>query len=109
MTAPNGKVIADVAGTYPTNQTSQVTMTAKEAHRFVLADAWDRAGRSLKTGIGLDISIAVALAVATLLPDFAWTTTYWIVLGTAVVKSVLSAASSYILRRKSTPKVGVQV
>jgi hypothetical protein len=102
-------VVADVAGTYPTNQTATVRMTEKEVTRFRLADAMDRAWRTFKSGIGLDIAIAVAIVVAPAVTNLEWTPTYWTVLGTAVAKSVLTAVTSYVLRRKSTPKVGLQV
>lgn len=102
-------VMAEVAGTYITNESAMVRLTPKEAQKFKLADAMDRAWRTFKSGIGLDIAIAVAVVLAPAITNLEWTPVYWAVLGTAIAKSVLTAVTSYVLRRKSTPKVGLQV
>jgi hypothetical protein len=88
---------------------AEVSLSMGQVRRFVLADALDRAWRTFKSGIGLDIAIAIAIVVAPAVTNLEWTPTYWTVLGTAVAKSVLTAVTSYVLRRKSTPKTGLQV
>lgn len=98
-----------VAGLDPQNPSATVSTTYKERQRFITADALDRAWRTFKTGIGLDIALGLALTVGTMIADLEWTKTYWILLGTVAVKSVLQSVTSYILRKRSTPKVGVQV
>lgn len=85
------------------------SMSSATARRFVLADAMDRAWRTFKSGVGIDIAVGLALAIAPLVSGLEWTTTYWIILGTAAAKSVVQAIVSYILRRKSAPRVGLQV
>lgn len=85
------------------------TLSQTTARQFVLADAMDRAWRTFKSGVGIDIAIAVALAVAPLITSLEWTPVYWGILGTTVAKSVIQAVVSYVLRRNSAPKVGLQV
>jgi len=91
------------------NTVSSTSMSSATARRFVLADAMDRAWRTFKSGVGIDIAVAVALAVAPLVTNLEWTPVYWGILGTTVAKSVIQAVVSYILRRRSAPKVGLQV
>jgi len=72
-------------------------------------DALDRAWRTFKSGIGLDIAIGLALTLGTMLTDLRWTKEYWILIGTLAAKSVAQSVVSYILRKRSTPQVGVQI
>lgn len=88
---------------------AQVTLSTGQVRRFVLADALDRAWRTFKSGIGIDIALGVAIAAAPLISGLEWTKLYWAVFGTSVAKSVLQAVVSYWLRRRSTPKTGLQV
>lgn len=67
-------------------------------------DAADRSVRTLLTGVGLDVAIAIAAALLAWLPDAdVSSTAAWIVLGTAVTKTVLQAVASYVLRLKVAP------
>lgn len=70
----------------------------------VRVDARDRRTRTLLQGLGIDILIAVAAALAVWLPDADITSREaWIVLGTALVKTVLQAATAYVMRLKLPP------
>lgn len=86
-----------------------VRMNEGQTRRFVLADAWDRAWRTFKTGVGLDIGIAVVLVLLPAFTNIEWTAAYWAALASAVGKSVLQAVVSYYYRRWKQPKVGVEV
>lgn len=108
MTFPTGKERLDVEGLTPTNPTSTVVVTSSERRAFVHADALDRAWRTFKTGIGLDIALGLALTLGTMLTDLRWTKEYWALIGTLAAKSVVQSIVSYILRKRSTPKVGLQ-
>lgn len=70
----------------------------------VKASALERAKRTFLTGVGLDVAIAVAAAVLVWLPaaDLA-TTTAWIVLATSLVKTIMQAVASYVVRLRVTP------
>lgn len=91
------------------NTVSTTTLSTTAVRRFVLADAMDRAWRTFKSGIGIDIAVGLALTLGTLLLDLQWTKAYWALVGTLAAKSVIQSVVSYILRRKSAPKVGLQV
>lgn len=70
----------------------------------VKASALERAKRTLLTGVGLDVAVAVAAAVLAWLPAANVSDrTAWLVLLTAVVKTVLQAIASYVLRLRVTP------
>lgn len=98
-----------VAGLDPQNPTATVSTTYKERQRFITADALDRAWRTFKSGLGIDIAISLALVVGPLLTDLKWTAAYWAIIATVAVKTIVQSVVSYILRKRSTPKVGVQV
>lgn len=70
----------------------------------VKASALERAKRTLLTGVYLDVAVAVAAAILVWLPaaDIA-TATAWAVLATSLVKTVLQAVASYVLRLRVTP------
>lgn len=91
------------------NTVAVTTLSTATARRFVLADAADRAWRTFKSGVGIDIAVGLALAIAPLVSDLEWTKAYWVILGTTAAKSVIQAVVSYVVRRKSAPKVGLQV
>lgn len=84
-------------------------MTDVQAKAYVRRDAWDRAWRTLKTGVGVDIAVAVVLALLPVLTGIEWTSTYWIVLASAVGKGVIQAVVSYYYRKLVAPKVGVKL
>ena len=75
--------------------------TPAEATR---AAAVERGTRTLWQGLGLDVAIAVAMVLLMWLPDADVSSSEaWLVLGTALVKSVLTAVASYVLRLKKPP------
>lgn len=68
------------------------------------AAATERGRRTLWQGLGLDVAIAVAMVLLMWLPDADVTSTEaWLILGTAVIKSVLTALASYVMRLKVQP------
>lgn len=69
------------------------------------ADAWNRAGRTLWQGIGVDACVGVGLGAAVLLETGDVTSPlFWGTLGVLVVKSFLTSGASYLTRLKITPK-----
>lgn len=68
------------------------------------ADARERSARTFVQGLAIDLAIAVAAVLLVWLPDADLSArAAWIVLGTAVAKSVLTAAASYVMRLKLAP------
>lgn len=64
-------------------------------------DARNRGVRTLLQGAAWDVAIAVAAALLLWLPDADLSSRdAWIVLGTAVAKTVLTAVASYVMRAK---------
>jgi hypothetical protein len=70
----------------------------------VKASARERALRTFYTGLGLDVAVAVAAALLAWLPaaDVA-DRTAWLVLLASLLKTVLQAVASYIIRLRVTP------
>lgn len=72
------------------------------------AAARERAARTFFTGLGLDVAIAVATALAAWLPGAVITDkTAWVLLGTVLVKTILQAVVAYVLRLKLQPATEV--
>lgn len=70
----------------------------------VKASARERAKRTLLTGLGLDVAIAVAAALLAWLPTAdVVSSAAWLVLVTSLIKTILQAVASYVLRLKVTP------
>lgn len=70
----------------------------------VQADATQRAKRTLIQGIALDVAVAIAVALLAWLPDADLTSKQaWIILGTSLAKTVLTAVASYVMRLKVRP------
>jgi hypothetical protein len=68
------------------------------------ADAANRGWRTLIQGVTIDVAVALAAVLLVWLPDADLSSREaWIVLGTAVAKSVLTALASYVMRLKVTP------
>lgn len=68
------------------------------------ADAVNRSRRTLTQGLLVDVAIAVATGLLLWLPDADLSSRdAWIVLGTALAKSVLTAVASYVMRLKVAP------
>lgn len=79
-------------------------MTAKQTR----SAAKERAVRSLLSGFGIDILVAVAMALSILIgPWTGWGEVQWGLLAFTVFKSVLQAAISYVLRLKLQPATEV--
>ena len=74
--------------------------------KSVQADAKDRAVRTLIQGLLIDITTALALSVGPLLlsEDFAFTATYWTIVGTFAAKSLIQAVVSFFMRKLVSPK-----
>lgn len=68
------------------------------------AAAVERGRRTIWQGLALDVAVAVAVVLLAWLPeaDLA-SSTAWVILGTAVAKSVLTALASYVMRLKVAP------
>lgn len=70
----------------------------------VRADAANRGFRTLVQGVAIDVAIAVAVALLAWLPDADLSSrTAWVIFGTTLAKSVLTALASYVMRLKVTP------
>lgn len=72
----------------------------------VKLDALNRAWRTLYTAFGADAALLIGAGLLTMLDKLDITTsTFWIGLGVLVVKSLLTAFGSYLLRLKKAPHV----
>jgi hypothetical protein len=64
------------------------------------ADAKNRAWRTTLQGLAIDVAVAVALVLVTLLaPVGGWGEIQWAVLGFTLFKTVLMAVAAFIMRR----------
>jgi high-affinity Fe2+/Pb2+ permease len=72
----------------------------------VKLDALNRFWRTLYTAFGADAALLIGAGLLTLLDKVDISSTeFWIGLGLLVVKSVLTALGSYLLRLKKAPRV----
>ena len=81
------------------------------AHELAVvnADAKNRSWRTALQGLGIDVLVAIAVVILAWLPDADLAAgVAWVILGTAVVKSVLTAAASYVMRRFALGPAPVQ-
>lgn len=70
----------------------------------VEADAQTRAWRTLTQGLAVDVLAAIAIALtAAIAGGIEWTQAYWIALGLAVGKSVVTSVVSYFARKMVPP------
>ena len=68
------------------------------------AAARERGLRTVAQGLGIDVAVAVAVLLLAWLPDADLSSREgWIIFGTAVAKSVLTAVASYVVRLKVDP------
>lgn len=75
------------------------------ARRSVKADATERGKRTFIQGLAVDVVLAIAAALLVWLPDADVSSREaWLVLGAALVKTVLTAAASYVMRLKVAPQ-----
>lgn len=102
-------VVADVAGTYPTNRTASVSMTEREADRYRVAEAKNRAWRTLLVALGIDVATALVIVLLPAVSSIEWTPAYWVTLGSLAGKSAVQSIVAYFFRLLVKPKVGVQV
>lgn len=80
--------------------TTNTTTPAQATH----AAAAERGRRTLWQGLALDVAIAVAMVLLVWLPDADVTSAEgWVILGTALLKTVLTAVASYVMRLKVQP------
>lgn len=103
------EIVADVAGTYASNPTAQVSLTPIEADKYVSKDAKSRAWRTVVVGLGIDVATALVIVLLPLVSSVEWTDTYWITLASLAGKSVVQSVIAYFFRLLVKPKVGVQV
>jgi hypothetical protein len=74
------------------------------ASRATQADAANRGFRTLLQGVAIDLAVAIAVAVLAWIPDADLSSrAAWLILGSAVAKTVLTALASYVMRLKVTP------
>ncbi len=67
-------------------------------------DAANRGARTFLQGLGIDLGVAVAVALLAWLPDADLSSmAAWIILGTALAKTVLTSGASYVMRLKVAP------
>ncbi|WIM97713.1 hypothetical protein ACTOB_001261 [Actinoplanes oblitus] len=69
----------------------------------VAADARNRAFRTFVQGLGVDLAVAVVLALAASAGDLAWTRAYWATVGTLLAKTALTTAAAYVMRIYAPP------
>ena len=76
----------------------------RTARQKRLADAKNRAVRTVWQSVALDLAVAVAVAVLAWLPDADLSSrTAWLILATAVAKGLLQAAAAFVMRYKIDP------
>lgn len=82
-----------------------ITMAGKyEAAPNVKFDALNRAWRTLYTAFGADAAILIGVGLLELLNTVEVSAqAFWVGLGILIVKSVLTALGSYLLRLKKAP------
>ncbi len=66
-------------------------------------DAWVRAGRTFAQGLLLDVAVASAVFLVTVIGDLEWTRVYWVMLGLGLAKSVIQGIVAYLARKWITP------
>lgn len=75
----------------------------------VSADARTRAWRTFVQGFGIDVTVAVVLALLPAFTGIEWTAAYWAALGLSVARTSLQAAVSYLARVLIPPKAAPAV
>lgn len=70
------------------------------AKKMLNRDARNRALRTFMTGLGVDVTVAVALVLLTFVgPLGGWGEVQWSLLSFSLAKSVTQAGASFVLRR----------
>lgn len=86
---------------------TEIAPQNRAERRAARADAKQRSLRTLAQGLAVDGLVAAGAAtvaiVTTWTGDDVLSVTSWVVLGTAVAKSVLTAVASYVARLKVPP------
>lgn len=71
-----------------------------------LLDALDRAWRTFYSAVGVDLLLAIGLGLQQLMvTNDPFTPTFWWLLLALIVKSILTAVASFLLRFKKQPAV----
>lgn len=86
--------------THPT-----VTATTAEGKELVVADAKNRSARTLIQGLIFDLFAAFIAVIATLAGADPFQKETWIAFGVLLLKSLISAGISYIMRINVTPTI----
>lgn len=80
------------------------TTTPQREAQATRAAAVERGLRTLWQGLGLDVAVAVAVALLAWLPSADVSSgAAWSLLGLSLLKTVLTAVASYVLRLKRPP------
>lgn len=80
------------------------TTTPQREAAATRAAAGERGKRALWQGLGLDVITAVAVALLMWLPDADLSSrAAWVLLGYGLLRTVLTAAASYVMRLKVQP------
>ncbi len=80
-------------------------MDSLKARRAVQADATERGKRTFVQGLAVDVLFAIATTLLLWLPDADLSSREaWLVIGTALLKTALTAAASYVMRLKVAPQ-----
>lgn len=81
------------------------TQLLEQRRALTKRDARVRAYRTFIHGLMIDVLLAVLITLQTALiaPEFAWSATYWQLMGLGVAKTVLISMISYVMRFMSPP------
>lgn len=96
---------ATVRGQEVDHRNPTITGSTAKGKELVIADAKSRSWRTLWQGLAVDVLFAVVAVLGTLTNFDPVEKTSWITLGALLIKSVLTAAVSFISRLKIAPTV----
>ena len=85
--------------------TTDVSPSAADAPPPAVADARNRAWRTLAQGLAVDLVATLAAVLVVALADIEWTSTYWLGVASLVGKTTITSAVSYVARILVPPSV----
>jgi len=68
-----------------------------------VADARNRAWRTLVQGLAVDLVATLAAVLVVALADIEWTSTYWLGVASLVGKTAITSVVAYVARRVAPP------